>query len=102
DRDRAVRGRAQQLDQVMIRKSSFGFPIRSCSNKWPGEFRKTCGHRAIDLAPERHHEIGDPIEALPPPCIEFSRLVVARRQRIDLLVASHESQREPFLPLAAE
>ena len=59
-------------------------------------------HRPIDLAPERHHEIGDAVEPLPAPCVEFRRLVVARRQRIDLVIAAGEAQREPFLPLAAE
>src|SRR4051794_5990454 len=79
---------------------SAGFPATSCRR--PREFREASGDCAIDLAPERHHEIGDPIEAFPSPCVEFGRLAVARRQRIDLLVASEKAQREPFLPLAAE
>ena len=57
---------------------------------------------SVDLAPERHHEIGDAVEPFPAPCIEFRRLAVARRQRIDFVVASGEAQREPFLALAAE
>src|SRR6266849_10673942 len=59
-------------------------------------------HRPVDVAPERHHEIGDAVEPLPSPLVEFRRLAVARRQRIDFVVASCETQREPFLPLAAE
>ena len=35
----------------------------------------------IHLAPERHHEIGDPVEPFPSPSVEFRRLAVARRQR---------------------
>jgi hypothetical protein len=34
--------------------------------------------------------------------IEFRRLAVARRQGIDLVIGSCETQREPFLALAAE
>src|ERR1700738_3567010 len=33
----------------------------------PAEFRKSLRHRSIDIAPERHHEIGDAIEPLPWP-----------------------------------
>src|SRR6185437_4505430 len=51
---------------------------------------------------ERHHEIGDMVEPLPSPSVEFRGLSVARRQRINLIVASGEAEREPFLSLAAE
>jgi F-type H+-transporting ATPase subunit epsilon len=66
------------------------------------EFRENMCHRAVGVAPERHHEIGNAVEPLPSPSVEFRRLAVARRQRIDLIIASCETQREPFLPLAAE
>ena len=72
--------------------------IASSSRK----FRKTLRHRPIYIAPERHDEIGDAIEPLPSPPVEFRRLTVARRQRIDFVIASGEAQREPFLALAAE
>ncbi len=68
----------------------------------PCEFRENLGHRAVDVAPERHHQIGDAVEPLPSPRVEFRRLAVARRQRIDLVITSCETQRKPFLPLAAE
>ena len=48
--------------------------------------RKMPRDPAVHLAPERHHEIGDAIEPLPAPLVEFRRLAVARRQRIDLVV----------------
>ena len=66
------------------------------------EFREKLRHRAVDVAPERHHKIGYAVEPLPSPRVEFRRLAVARRQRIDLVIASCETQREPFLSLAAE
>ena len=66
------------------------------------ELRKLPRHGPVYAAPERHHEVGDPVEPLPAPGIKFGRLAVARRQRIDLLVAAGEAQREPFLPLAAK
>src|SRR6478735_5146274 len=56
----------------------------------------------VHLAPERHDQIGDAVETFPAPLIELRRLPVARRQRIDLVVAPGIAQREPFLPLAAE
>src|SRR5262249_471579 len=59
-------------------------------------------HLAIDLTAERDDEIGDAVEPLPAPGIEFGRLVVARRRRIDLVVAAGKTQCEPFLALAAE
>src|ERR1700722_20578323 len=58
--------------------------------------------RAIDLAPERHHQTGDAVEPFPAPLVEFRRLAVARRQRIDFIVGAGEAQREPLLALAAE
>src|SRR3954454_527718 len=64
--------------------------------------RERAGDRFIYVAPERDHQIGDAIEPLPAPGIEFRRLAVARRQRIDLVIASGKAQRKPFLPLAAE
>src|SRR6267142_2571882 len=66
------------------------------------EPRETLCDFAINFAPERHHQIGDAIELLPAPLIEFRRLAVARRQRIDLAVMPGKTQREPFLALAAE
>jgi hypothetical protein len=48
-------------------------------------------HGAIDLAPERHHEIGDAIKAFPSPLIEFRRLAIALTQWIDLLVEAGEA-----------
>ena len=66
------------------------------------EFRKMLRHHSIYVAPERYDQIGDAIEPLPSPLIEFRRLAVARHQRVDFIIASCESQREPFLALAAE
>src|SRR5664279_6496633 len=66
------------------------------------EFGKMPGHRSIHLAPERHYEIGDVVEPFPSPALEFRRLTVALRQRIDFIIASAETQREPFLALAPE
>jgi hypothetical protein len=43
------------------------------------EFRKTLGDRAIYLAAERHHQIGNAVQPLPSPGIEFRRLTVAQR-----------------------
>src|SRR6266436_3370697 len=68
----------------------------------PRKVRETPRHFAIDLAPERHHEIGDAVEPFPAPAIKFGRLAVAWRQRVDIPIISRETQREPFLPLAAE
>src|SRR5882762_6073684 len=67
-----------------------------------GKFREAPRHFLINAAAERHDQIGDAVEPLPAPGIEFGRLAVARRQRVDLVVAAGEPQREPFLPLAAE
>src|SRR5882724_6955416 len=67
-----------------------------------GKFRETPRHFLIDVAPERHDEVGDAVEPFPAPGIEFGRLAVARRQRVDVVVTSGETQREPFLPLATE
>src|SRR3954451_6011285 len=64
--------------------------------------RKTPRDFAIHLAPERHHKVGYAIEPLPSPRVEFRLLAVARRQRIDLIILSGKTQREPFLALAAE
>src|SRR5450432_3123915 len=67
-----------------------------------GKFGKTHRHRPIDLAPERHHEIGGAVEPLPAPLVEFRRLAVAWRQRIDVGVGPGKTQRKPFLALTAE
>src|ERR1700754_2347678 len=67
-----------------------------------GKLRKRLRHRAIDLAAGRHHEIGDALEPLPAPGVEFRWLAVARRQRIDLALRARETPRKPFLALAAE
>jgi hypothetical protein len=64
--------------------------------------RKTLRHRPIDIAPKRHHEIGNAVEPLPSPLVEFRRLSVARCQRIDFVIGACETQREPFLALATE
>jgi hypothetical protein len=64
--------------------------------------RKTPRHHPVHFAPERHHEIGDAVEPLPAPGVEFRRLAVTRRQWIDFLFGAGETQREPFLALAAE
>jgi hypothetical protein len=59
-------------------------------------------HRTIHLAPEGHHDLGNALETFPSPTVEFSRLSIARCQRIDLVIRAYETQREPFLALAAE
>ena len=59
-------------------------------------------HGPVHVATERHHEVGDAIKPLPPPLIEFRRLAVACRQRIDFLLDAGEAQCEPFLPLPAK
>src|SRR6476620_5109133 len=74
---------------------------RDCANL-SREPRKFTGHHTVHLAPERHHEASDAVEPFPAPRIEFGWLAVARRQRVDLVVAAGEPQREPFLALAAE
>src|SRR5476651_1349523 len=56
----------------------------------------------IHLAPERHHEVGDAVEPFPSPLVEFGRLTVTWCQRIDFVIGACETQREPFLALAAE
>src|SRR5580704_3819329 len=66
------------------------------------ESREMLRHRAIDLAPERHRQLGDAVEPFPSPLVEFRRLAVAWRQRIDFIIGTGEAQREPFLALAAE
>src|SRR5215471_3959335 len=68
----------------------------------PRKLRKLPRHLAIDLAPERHDEIGDAVEPLPAPGIELRRLIVARHRRIDFVVAAGKSQCEPCLALPAE
>ena len=45
--------------------------------------REVPRHGPIHVAAERHDEIGDTVEPLPAPGIEFRRLAVARRQWID-------------------
>ena len=74
----------------------------SASGKRIGELRKGPLDAPIHLSPERHDQIGDAVEPLPSPLVEFRGLTVARCQRIDLVVAPNETQREPFLALAAE
>src|SRR5512140_838994 len=64
------------------------------------ECRKTLRYGPIYIAPERHHEIGDAVEPFPSPLVEFRRLAVTRRQRIDFIVAPGKAQREPLLALA--
>src|SRR5689334_21830455 len=67
-----------------------------------GELGKCLRHHSVHIAPKWYDEVGDTIEALPAPGIEFGRLAVARRQRVDFIVAAGVAQREPFLPLPAE
>src|SRR5882757_1010873 len=67
-----------------------------------GKFREAPRHFLINAAAERHDEIGDAVQPFPAPGIEFGRLAVARRQRVDVALVPGETQREPFLPLAAE
>src|SRR5262245_39903282 len=64
-----------------------------------GEFRKYSRDHSVDIAPKWYDEVSDAIEPLPSPRIEFCRLAIARRQRVDLVVAAGESHRKPFLPL---
>src|ERR1700730_16127190 len=66
------------------------------------EFRKGLRHCSIHLAPDRPHEVGDAVEPFPSPLVEFRRLIVAWCQRIDLVIGPCETQRKPFLALAAE
>jgi hypothetical protein len=66
------------------------------------EFRETFCHRPIHIAPEGHYQIGDAIESFPSPLVEFRRLAIARRQRIDFVIGTCEAQRKPFLPLTAK
>src|SRR3954453_15480538 len=77
-------------------------PERFCRRPASYKFRKELRHRPVDLAAERYHEVGDAVEPLPAPLIEFRRLPVARGQGIHLVILAGEAQREPFLPLAAE
>src|ERR1700728_3654479 len=70
--------------------------------KLSGKRRKTLRHRPIDVATERHHEVGDTVEPFPSPLIELRRLAIARDQRIDLLLLAREAQREPFLALSTK
>ena len=44
-----------------------------------GEFRKGLRYHPVDVAPERNHEVGYPVEPFPAPGIEFGRLAVAWR-----------------------
>src|SRR6478752_4617143 len=74
--------------------------IGSCSVRRGCKCRERCRYGLVHLAPERHDQIGDAVETFPAPGIELRRLPVARRQRIDLIVAPGIAQREPFLPLA--
>src|SRR4051812_11416820 len=66
------------------------------------KFGERRGDSLIHLAAERHDQIGDAIKPFPAPLVELRRLAVARRQRVDLVVAPGEPQREPLLALAAE
>src|SRR5450755_2753937 len=86
---RSVRSRSGRTELYHPAKSS-------------GEFRKSLRHRPIHLAPERHHEVGDAVEPFPSPLVEFGRLTVTWGQRIDFVIGPCETQREPFLSLAAE
>src|SRR6202790_4151754 len=94
---RSARLRSDRIDYSLSRLRVRAGPLRH-SHK----FRKLLRHRPIPLASERPPEIGDPVEPLPAPLVEFRRLAVARRQRIDFVVGSGKAQREPFLALAAE
>src|SRR5579883_2312819 len=68
----------------------------------PRKPRKLRRHFPVHIAPERHDQIRDAVEALPAPGIELGRLAVALGAWIDLAVIPGEAQREPFLALAAE
>lgn len=87
------------ITQFVAERVSATLPDKACLSH---EFPKKLGHLPIHVAAERHDEIGDTVEPLPSPLVEFRRLAVAWRERIDLIVASSEAQREPFLPLATE
>ena len=72
------------------RRNNF-FPIKdlsSASTQRSRELRKMLRDAAIHLATKRHDEIGNAIEPLPAPGIEFSGLCIARRHRVDLIVAA--------------
>src|SRR5882724_1389650 len=71
--------------------------IGTFSNRRGCKFCERCRHGLIHLAPERHDQIGDAVETFPAPLIELGRLAIARRQRVDLVVAAGVAQREPFL-----
>src|SRR4051812_47717852 len=76
--------------------------IGTFSGRRGRKFGEHRGYGLIHLAPERNDQVGDAVETFPSPSVELRRLAVARRQRIDLVVAAGVAQREPFLPLAAE
>jgi hypothetical protein len=50
--------------------------------------RKLPRDALVDVAPERHHKVGDTVEPFPSPLVEFRRLAVARRQRVDFLLSA--------------
>src|SRR5579883_639280 len=100
-------GPAYQSRVVALRGSLSRAPLghgkrSGLASSLPRKPRKLLRHFAIDLAPERHHQIGNAVEALPAPGVEFGGLAVALGARIDVAVIAGEAQREPFLALATE
>src|ERR1700694_4020763 len=55
----------------------------------------------VDLALERHDEIGKLAHLRPPPRHELRRVAAARMRDVDLGLLPREAQRVPFLRLAA-
>jgi hypothetical protein len=55
----------------------------------------------VDLALERHHEVGDVAQRFPAPSGKFRFVRAVRMDDIDLAVLSGEAQREPLLRLTA-
>lgn len=59
-------------------------------------------HALIDRALERHDQVGNVLQRLPPPRSELSLDGAIGMQDIDFALGTGEAQREPFLRLAAK
>src|SRR5690348_7821801 len=62
--------------------------------------REGARHLTIDLTFERDDEIGESLEPLPAPGVEFRRLAVMRSRDVNFVIRSGETKCKPFLPLA--
>src|SRR5262249_34899326 len=92
-------GPSGELVEQQLKSNGGGYPRHSNS----GRHVLRCGDDLlVDLPLERHDQLGQAGKPLPPPGGELRRMLAAAGvEHIDLAVVAVESEREPFLLLAA-